>query len=191
MPKKINCFIRYNGNTETQTTVDALNSSGWVDKVFVVSPESVQIENAETLACPHPYSTETIIKIAEKSSTAFSFLALNEGGLSLGQFAPERLLQVAENTGAAMVYADYYEIKNCSQLPHPVIDYQQGSLRDDFNFGPVQLFRSDVLHSFDEESFRQAGFYSLCLHASRAGEFIRIPEYLFTMKETDTRKSGE
>ncbi len=191
MTKNINCFIRYNRNTKTQITVDALNSSEWVDKVFVISPETKQFRNAETLVCAHPFSTDTIKKIAEKSKAAFSLLALNEGGLKLGQFALERLLQVAENTGAAMVYADYYEIKNGQTTPHPVIDYQPGSLRDDFNFGSAQLFRSDVLQSFEEENFQQAGIYALRLHASRKGEIIRIPEFLFSKKETDTRNSGE
>ena len=76
-------------------------------------------------------------------------------------------------------------------MPHPVIDYQHGSLRDDFNFGPAQLYRTDVLQSFEEEDFQQAGYYSLRLHASREGEIIRIPEFLFSKEETDTRKSGE
>ena len=191
MPKKINCFIRYSGNTETQKTVDALQSSEWVDKVFVISPESVRIEHAEILVCAHPYSTETIKEIAKKSLSEFSLLALNEGGLSLGQFALERMLQVMESTDAAMVYADYFEINKGQTTSHPVIDYQPGSLRDDFNFGPAQLFQREVLQSFKEENFQQAGFYALCLHASRQGEIFHIPELLFTRTETDTRKSGE
>jgi hypothetical protein len=101
------------------------------------------------------------------------------------------MVQVAENTGAAMIYSDYFESKYGLQTPHPVIDYQLGSLRDDFNFGPAQLFRSDVLKTFNELEFKQAGFYALRLHASRLGELVRIPEFLFTMEETDTRKSGE
>ncbi|HKJ78629.1 MAG TPA: glycosyltransferase family A protein [Prolixibacteraceae bacterium] len=191
MQKKINCFIRYNGDSVTQNTVDALNSLELIDKVFVVSSKSQKIENAEILVCAQLHSSTIINKIAEKSAAAYSLLALNEGALTVGQFAPQRMLQVIENTGATMVYADYYEITNGQTTPHPVIDYQQGSLRDDFNFGPVQLFRSDVLKSFDEEDLKQAGFYALRLHASRTGELLRIPEFLFTMEETDIRKSGE
>ena len=191
MPKKVNCFIRYSGNAETQTTVDTLISSGLVEKVIVISSDSLKIENAEILVCGNPRSTDTIKRIAEKSTAPFSLLALNEGGLNIGQFALERMFQVIENTEAAMVYADYFEIKNRQITPHPVIDYQPGSLRDDFNFGPVQLFRGDVLQSFKEADFKHAGFYALRLHASRLGEIIHIPELLFTQTETDTRKSGE
>ena len=69
--------------------------------------------------------------------------------------------------------------------------YTSGSLRDDFNFGPAQLFRTEVLKSFDEEDFDLAGYYALQLHASREGTVLRIPEFLFSMAETDLRKSGE
>jgi hypothetical protein len=191
MTKKINCFVVFAGNTETQTLVKQLKSSDLVNEVFVLSPEETEIENAKTLLYKNPFSTETIKLIAENGSTAYSLIALQNQGLGVGQFAIERMVQVAEKTVAAMVYADYFEIKNGVQTPSPVIDYQLGSLRDDFNFGPVQLFRSDILKSFDEKDFQQAGYYSLRLHASRLGELVRIPEFLFTITEIDTRKSGE
>jgi hypothetical protein len=188
---KINCFITFTDESETQTTLNQLKESDLVNKVVVLSPEETEIENAKILVSNHPHSTETIKLIATKSNTTFSLIALQNQGFGIGQFAIERMVQVAKNTGAAMVYADYYENKNGVQTPHPVIDYQLGSLRDDFNFGPVQLFRSDVLKTFDEQEYQQAGYYSLRLHASRLGELVRIPEFLFTMTETDTRKSGE
>jgi hypothetical protein len=189
--KKLNCFIVFSGETETQTVVKQLKSSDLVSEVFVISPGKTEIENAKTLISNHPFSTETIKLIAANSNTTYSFIAVQNQSLAIGQFALERMVQVAESTSAAMVYTDYFEVKNGIQTPHPVIDYQIGSLRDDFNFGPVQLFRNDVLKSFDEQEFTWAGYYSLLLHASRLGELVRIPEFLFTMNETDTRKSGE
>ena len=191
MNKKLNCFIIFSGETETQTLVKQLKSSDLVREVFVISPGKTKIENAKTLISNHPFSTETIKLIAENSNTTYSFVALQNQSLGIGQFAIERMVQVAESTNAAMVYTDYFEVKNGIQTTHPVIDYQLGSLRDDFNFGPVQLFRNDVLKSFDEQEFTWAGYYSLRLHASRLGELVRIPEFLFTMNETDIRKSGE
>lgn len=191
MNKKLNCFIIFSGETETQTLVKQLKSSDLVREVFVISPGKTKIENAKTLISNHPFSTETIKLIAENSNTSYSFITLQNQSFGVGQFAIERMLQVAEGTSVAMVYTDYFEVKNGIQTPHPVIDYQLGSLRDDFNFGPVQLFRNDVLKSFAEQEFTWAGYYSLRLHASRLGELVRIPEFLFTMNETDTRKSGE
>lgn len=191
MKKKIDCFILHVNEKETKAVVKQLKLSDFINDIFVLSIENTVIENAKTLNCKNPFSTETIKLIAGKSTTPYSLVALQNQGFGIGQFAVERMVQVAENTRAAMVYTDYFEIKNGIQTQHPVIDYQIGSLRDDFNFGPVQLFRNDVLRSFDEQDFQQAGYYSLRLHASRLGELVRIPEFLFTMTETDTRKSGE
>ena len=191
MKNKINCFLLSGNKNDTQSTVNQLNALDLINKIFVLSPEKTEIENAEILLCNSPFSTETVKLIAEKSNTLYSLISLQNNGLGVGQFAPERMVQVAENIGATMVYSDYFEIKNGIQSTHPVIDYQSGSLRDDFNFGPVQLFKSDVLKSFDEKDYLQAGYYALRLHASRLGELVRIPEFLFTMVETDTRKSGE
>lgn len=179
------------GGDENEALIHQLKTSGLTGEVFVVNAIEVGLKDAKTLISPHPLSVETIKKIAQKSDSAYSMLILQNAQLSISQFALERLIQVAENTGAAMVYSDYTEIKNGIQAPHPVIDYQEGSLRDDFNFGPVQLFRNDILKSFDDEDYKWAGYYSLRLHASRLGELIRIPEFLFTMTETDIRKSGE
>ena len=92
------------------------------------------------------------------------------------------------------MYADYYEEKEGALTANPVIAYQEGSLRDDFNFGPAQLYRTDVLNTFEAAvtaDWQYAGYYALRLLASRMGEILRVPELLFTMNETDTRLSGE
>ncbi|HSM49092.1 MAG TPA: glycosyltransferase family A protein [Draconibacterium sp.] len=191
MDYKINCFIAYNNEAGFLQTINQLRASELVNNIFVLSPVLIETEKTEILVVTEVFSTATIKLIAEYSNTSYSLIILHNQAISIGQFALERMLQVAENTGAAMVYADYFEIKNGIQTPHPVIDYQLGSLRDDFNFGPVQLFRNDVLKTFVEKEFNWAGYYSLRLHASRLGELVRIPEFLFTMNETDTRKSGE
>jgi hypothetical protein len=189
--KQTDCFIAFTGQEETREMVLLLNANALVNNVFVISPEAVDIPGSETLLVEQPLSTKTMKLIAKKSSATYSLLALRSTPLQYGQFAISRLFQVAENTEAAMVYADYREVKNGEETLHPVIDYQKGSLRDDFNFGPVQFFRTDVLKSFSEEDSQFAGYYALRLHASRLGELIRIPEFLFTMVESDTRKSGE
>jgi hypothetical protein len=188
---KIDCFIAFTGQKKTREMSMLLNANALVNNVFVISPEAVEIPGIETLVVEIPFSVKTIELIAQKSSAAYSLLALNNSPVELGQFAISRLFQVAENTGAAMVYADYREVKNGDETAHPVIDYQKGSLRDDFNFGPVQFYRTDVLKRFSEKNLQFAGYYALRLHAARLGELVRVPEFLFTMVETDTRKSGE
>ncbi len=189
--KNIDCFIAFTGKEETEKVVLELKAVGLVDEVFVIAPEAHYIKGAKVLVTEQPHSTSVMMQIAQNLDAAYALLALHNTPVELGQFAAGRLVQVAENTGAAMVYADYREVKNGRETQHPVIGYQQGSLRDDFNFGPVQLFRSDVLKSFKEENYRFAGYYALRLHASRLGDIVHIPEVLSAMVETDLRKSGE
>ncbi|NCB07902.1 MAG: glycosyltransferase family 2 protein [Bacteroidia bacterium] len=191
MNRKADVFLAFSGLEETRNTVSEFQKNPLIQNIFIVSTEPVNITGAETLISDHPFSTHSIKKIAEKSEAKFTLLAIQNTSVQIGQLALERLVQVAENTGAAMVYSDYIELKNGQSSFHPVIDYQAGSLRDDFNFGPVQFYRSEILKSFAEDEYRFAGLYALRLHASRLGKIIHIPEYLFTMEETDTRKSGE
>jgi len=188
---KIDCFIAYTETAETLNTINQLLDSNLTGDVFVLATENIEFEDAKTLICEHPNSTAAMKQIAANCNSEYAFVAIQNTRLGVGYYSLERMIQVAENTGSAMIYADYFEIKSGAQSAHPVIDYQPGSLRDDFNFGPVQLFKSEVLKSFDETEYQQAGFYALRLHASRLGDLLRIPEFLFTMQETDTRKSSE
>ncbi len=191
MSKKIDCFVTFSNKKETQNIVDELLNSDIVNKVFVLSQRKEKLPGSTNLEVVHLHSTKTIKIIAKNCMSDFALISLQNQKLKTAQFALERMLQVALNTNAAMIYSDYIEEKEGKVLSHPVIDYQQGSLRDDFNFGPVQLIRRDVLQSFREKEFKYAGFYALRLLASRVGEMLRIPEFLFTKIETDTRESSE
>ncbi len=191
MKSKTDVFLAYCEKKKTKKIVAKFLLNESVNRVFVLAPEPLEIEGARVLVTTESFSTKFVKQIAENCEAEFALIAPGVTPIESGQFSVERFIQVAENTGASMIYADYIEIKNNQVSTHPVIDYQVGSLRDDFNFGPVQLFHSDVLKSFEEGEYRFAGYYALRLHASRLGEIIRIPEFLFTMVETDTRKSGE
>jgi len=189
--KKINCFISYCGEEDTNQIIKYLNKESVVNQVFVLSQQPITCVNTKNIVIGNPHSTKCINQILKYANNEFSLLVLQNTKIEIGQFALERLVQVAENTNAAMVYSDYFEVKNKVKNHHPVIDYQQGSLRDDFNFGPVQLYKTDAIMDFVSEEYNFAGSYSLRLHASRKGELVRIPEPLFSMVETDNRKSGE
>lgn len=189
--RKIDCFIAFCGEEDTRKVVAEWQNKKLVNKIFIVSNQPVNIEGVENLVTENPHSTASMKQIGVNSKSEFCLIALQKTKLEIGQFSLERLLQVAENTGASLVYSDYIEVKNGEQSLHPVIDYQRGSLRDDFNFGPVLFYRTDTIKGFSEDHFNFAGFYALRLYASRNGDFVRIPEFLFTMNETDTRKSGE
>ena len=115
--------------------------------------------------------------------------------LKLGYFALERMVKIAGDTGAGMVYADYYAIANGEKKNHPVIDYQEGSLRDDFNFGSLLVYNAQALREaarrMQNQTYRFAGLYDLRLKVSQHHPIVHINEYLYTEIEEDTRASGQ
>ena len=145
-------------------------------------------------------SSATLMDIAAKAKTEFTAIVTKPTELDLGEGALERLARVAADSGAAMVYADRYERKEeggkWKVERHPAIDYQLGSIRDDFDFGPLLLVRTDLLKQWAQESadtllYKYSGLYDLRLWLSRHGELLHLNEYLYTEVEQDLRKSGE
>jgi hypothetical protein len=103
-------------------------------------------------------------------------------------------MQLCNDSGAGMVYSDYFEMKEGNRQPHPVIDYQDGSLRDDFDFGSLLFYKAGALKDAVSRMavpYKFAGLYDLRLKVSQKQKLVRIPEMLYTVIETDTRKSGE
>lgn len=194
MNRKVDCFLAFSNQEASQKLVNQFRESALVNQVYVLSKLPVNLVNCEQILVEDNGSCSTIRHIAKMVQSDFALLALAESTVELGQGAIDRLVQVAEYSDAPMVYSDYMEMKNGILTEHPVIDYQLGSLRDDFNFGPVRFYRAEVLKAFRYENYemlKYAGRYALRLRASRMGELVHIPEYLFMQVETDTRLSGE
>ena len=143
-------------------------------------------------------STDAIREIAAKADTEFTMICLKPHieWVYLGQ---ERMVQVMEMTDATMVYADHFAKMGESIVEAPVIDYQIGALRDDFDFGSVLLWNTEKLKALVAQmdtNYEFAGLYDLRLRASHAislqpSAISHIPEYLYYEIEEDTRKSGE
>jgi hypothetical protein len=109
----------------------------------------------------------------------------------MGYLALDRIISIAEDTKADMLYADHYELLGEQRRKHPLIDCQKGALRDDFDFGSVLVFRSTsfrkAVRAMDAD-YQWGALYDLRLRMKR---IVHINEYLYTEIETDTRKSGE
>ena len=143
------------------------------------------------------HSSESLYAIALQSTSPYVALVVKEASLELGQGALERLVQVACDSDAMMVYADHYEKKEINgewkTEKHPAIDYQLGSVRDDFDFGSLWLVRGDMLRQWAHEStakYQYGGLYDLRLYLSRQGQILHLNELLYTEVERDTRASG-
>lgn len=193
---KVTAFLPYSGKEHTMRTVASLKNSELISKIFLLtSQKNIEpITGCELIYTKDFSSQETIRLINENTSTEYFFILTQDHLLDPGQFCFERLCYIAETTGAGLVYSDYFEIKESVTYPHPTIDYQLGSIRDDFSFGYLLFYRTDAVRKAVEQTekkYKYAGFYNLRLIASQYYPVIRIPEFLYSTFETDTRKSGE
>lgn len=178
--KKITCFVPYIDEAQAGKTLTALRQSQLVDKVVCLEQPV--------------FKSETIRKIAAETNTDYALVYTKTTTLELGYLALERLLQIAQDTEAGMVYADHFQVKSGEQVKAPVIDYQKGSLRDDFDFGSVLFFNAKALKesvSRMTESYLHAGLYDLRLKLSQRYALVHANEYLYSEVEEDNRKSGE
>ena len=153
-----------------------------------------EIEGCEVIPVDSLNSSATIKKIAEKSDADFSLIYTKYTTLELGYFALDRLVELAKDSNASMLYADHYQIADGKKSAAPVIDYQFGSLRDDFNFGSVLFYKASALKEGAakmKQDFKFAGSYDLRLKVSQTGSLVHVNEYLYSEVENDTRKSGE
>jgi len=138
-----------------------------------------------------------INKILGDVTSNYLLLVLPGQRVVLGQRAIERFLSVARDSGAAMVYSDFLDDVGGEFSAHPLIDYQQGSIRDSFDFGSLLLLnRSAVdkalrLYGEVDRGVRWGGLYDLRLKLSEVSEIRRIPEPLYARVPSDRRASGE
>ena len=140
-------------------------------------------------------SSNTVSSIAENTDADYVIICTKATPIRWGLYALERFLRTADDTGAVMVYSDHYSVQEGKLERHPVIDYQAGSLRDDFDFGSLWLVKAQNLLDYaaqqDRQEYQFAGLYDLRLYLSRVGEIFHVNEFLYTEDELDTRKSGE
>ena len=178
--KKITCFVPYIDEAQAGKTLSALRTSQLVDKVVCLDQPV--------------FKSETIRRIAAESNADYALVYTKSTTLELGYMALERLLQIAQDTEAGLVYADHYQVKGNEQVKAPVIDYQKGSLRDDFDFGSVLFFNAAALKESVQrmtDTYQHAGLYDLRLKLSQRYTLVHANEYLYSEVEEDNRKSGE
>ena len=136
---KITCFIPVGSEKETNTTVKELRDSGMVARIYLIGSDRTMfdIEGAEWVNTKNLTNGATIRYIALLIQTDYTLIYTRHSPLKLSQYALERFIRVAEDTDSGMLYANYLAVKSGALVSNPVIDYQEGSLRDDFNFGSL------------------------------------------------------
>lgn len=177
----IDCFIPLVNEEDFNATRHELKQCVLVSHIYPIDIDK-------------PQSSATMKWIGETTEANYTLLYTKGSPLKLGLFALERMVQLAEDSRVGMVYADHYQLKEGKQIAAPVIDYQKGALRDDFDFGSVMLFRTSSLKAAIgrmKSEYQYAGLYDLRLKLSQTEKLVHINEYLYTEVETDIRKSGE
>ncbi len=199
MNQTIDCFLACRSLADVEPLVAHLRGNSAVCHIFLLVSQSL----AESATAPQDCSfvvtdnltsSDFVMKIAEHAISNYVLLSLKAQPLTLGATALSRMLLVAGDEHAAMLYSDRYAMEQGERKAHPVIDYQEGSLRDDFDFGSLWLVRTSLLHKYAttdrERDYQYAGLYDLRLFLSREGRILHLNEYLYTEEETDLRASG-
>lgn len=180
------------------STMGSLEGSGVVNSIHAIAPDGHSGDAAagrlSFISAPGFASTVALRKMADAADTEYVLIYAKTFPLDLGKFALQRMMQVCDDSDAGFVYSDYYENREGKLSPHPVIDYQEGSLRDDFNFGSVMLYRAEEFRkacSRMNVEYQFAGLYDLRLKISQTHKPVHIQELLYSEVETDTRMTGE
>ena len=200
MREKIDLFLPCEYIDDAQNALSVLHEYKTVQHIhFLVSADFAahhQVPDGCTFVITDRLeSSNTIVSIAENTDADYVMICTRHTTIGWGNNTLERFLRVADDTDAVMVYADHYKMVEGKMEKHPVIDYQSGSLRDDFDFGSLWCIKAQALADYiaqsDREEYQFAALYDLRLYLSRVGEIFHLNEFLYSEAELDTRKSGE
>ncbi len=211
MKNKVDLFISYHNGLLPLRSVKALQDNRLVGETTLIVNDGFDENNTpdgcRLLKSGAPGSSKLLRDIAKRSEAEWTVLFLKHTTLIPGYRMLERIIQAAENAGAGMAYADHYaadaedafdengtaDAARLKLIPKTIC--QEGSIRDDFNFGGLWLVRTDLLQAFCEsgvgDRLRFGALYALRLFISRNATLFHVAEPLYTEVETDFRKSGE
>jgi len=185
------------------------------DKVIVLSERPLQSSHprCHVLKAGPLTSGRALNAILKRVKTEYLlFVTTPDAEIQPGPGAVARFLDAAESTGAGMVYSDYYDVKSSpSPWPsffddegdrlaewasHPLNDYQTGSIRDDFDFGPLMLYSVRSVHGALKKhgavpGLKWAGLYDLRLKVSIDHNILHLREFLYTRIETEEGREGD
>lgn len=200
MNNQVTCFLLYGSDNQLNKTIKGLTESSLTDQIFLLTdyPEDKNIptEKCRLLPSFSFQHTEGIRQMLSLTRTPYLLIYTKPHTLDMGYMALERMCDYLAAPESGMVYADHYQVTEGVRKPHPVIDYQPGSVRDDFDFGSVLLFKTAALQeAFDtithQPEYQYSALYAVRLALSQKYELTHIREFLYTEIEEDTRLSGE
>lgn len=200
MNQTITCYLLYGDKELSDKNIKHFTESPYVKDICLLTnlhiPETTLPENCRVLPYGSFDSTSALTQIAAHTSTPYLLIYTKPQILQWGEMALERMIDYLSAPECGMVYADHYQETQNGRQPHPVADYQPGSVRDDFDFGSVLLFKTDCFRKALrritlEPEYQFSALYALRLALSEHASLTHIHEFLYTEIEEDTRLSGE
>ena len=196
--KTTDCYIPYNDVTIATKNVAEFRASECVKNIFLLTNDTSlpHITDCHILFIDTLESSYTLRQIAMTAKSDYVAIYSKYTPISIGYRAIERALSVAEDKNAGMIYSDRYVIKDGKPERASVIQYLDGSVRNDFDFGSLRFINTSLLKACEDEfknnQWKAAAMYELTLYISRRKKNIfYLNEYLYTEDEADLRKSGE
>ena len=193
---RINCFIPFANAEQAAQTIQNLKEQELVNKIYLLATVdgATAVEGCELLPVKGLTASATMRAIAECADADYVLLYTKYDTLKMGPFSLERFAKLGDDTRSGMLYADHYNVTEKGADKAPVIDYQMGSLRDDFDFGSVLFFCGCCFKKAAgamKADYEFAGLYDLRLKLSQFAPITHINEFLYSDVELDTRTSGE
>jgi hypothetical protein len=183
MTHKIDFFIHDN-----DSIIESECTTPWI-----ITPENNSEKYKNTIIVSSIESTELLAVIANHVTSDYFLLQIKPGLITLEEAPLKDWIDEAIKSDASLCYSNYFEIDNEGEKEHPTIIYSSGSIRDDFNFGPLVLIKTSILEDYNETDapeYRFAGWYDFRLFISRNGEIKHTNQYCYSYKEPDLRSSG-
>ena len=182
--RPIRCFLSFTFEEALRPAVDALSASPEVESIFLLAADgTAALPGCTTLSGGLPFSTPVLRRMAREAGDGYVLLALPGKAFVPKPDLCSRLLAVAADTAAPFVYTDSWSLCGDACRPLPRIDCHEGSLRDDFDFGPLLFLRAAdfaaVVSEMDDD-YRYAALYDLRLRLSRRGRLFHLRERLYT-----------
>ena len=191
-------IVYYSSCPQFQTAVNRFIDSSLVEKIFILHRGDFtgKLPKSEAVKTGSFTSGKTLNRVIAKIKSKYFLCILQAQDIRIHHFDLERMIRVADQSFAGMVYSDYFDGRSSNRYEHPLNEYQLGSIRDTFDFGHVLVFSTDAVtkalkrYGKLEESDK-AGLYDLRLKLSIDNRLFHIQEYLYTKLNSDILRNGK
>jgi hypothetical protein len=190
----ISVILPYGGQSDLDALLRPFVDSDRIEKLFLLysGPFLAVPKKCEIVKAQSAQSGNILHGILKKIRTRYALVVTGTSAVRLDPGAAARFIEVAESTRAGILYSDFRELlppaagaAETAFRERRLIDYQFGSIRDDFDFGPVLFLSTHAAQSSADKygsvrDWKTAALYDVRLKIAADFPVVRIPEILYT-----------